>query len=183
MLDEKTLVSLLVSCKSGDNSAFSQLVYHYTPLIRTLLAKYGLDDAEFYSDACMSLYRAAQSFDLDQSSVTFGLYAQICMSRRLSELACRDRREEERISDLDVDAIAVPGNIDARLVQKEESEGFRMQARALLSEYEYDIFIMWLEGNKTAQIASSLGKSAKSVDNAKARILKKLRDGLPPPGA
>ncbi len=181
MLDDKSLVSVLEKCKSGDDSAFAELVYRYTPLIRALIAKYGLEESECYSEACMSLYKAAQSFNTEQDSVTFGLYARICVSRRLSDLVGSGSGAEDRLSDLDVDSIAVPGGIEARLVAMEERLEFRAAAKALLSEYEYKVFLMWLEGYKTAQIAAALEVEPKSVDNAKARILKKLRDGLPPP--
>lgn len=183
MLDNDDLVLLLQKCKTGDDSAFSELVHHYNPLIYSLISAYSMEESECYSEACMSLYKAARSFNCEQDAVTFGLYARICISRRLSDLARASGRDEDRLSDMDVDSIAVPGGIDARLVAMEERLEFRSRAGSLLSDYEYKVLLMWLEGYKTAAIASMLGTESKSVDNAKGRIMKKLRDGLPPPRA
>ena len=95
------------------------------------------------------------------------------MSRRTRNERCLDE-------DRDVEDIAADGDIASALIREEENESFRRDAREILSEYEYSVLIRWLSDDKTADIASALGVSAKSVDNAKARILKKLRDGLRP---
>ena len=98
----------------------------------------------------------------------------------MCDLVRSDSRRPPLVDDKDVDAIAVEGGILPHLVREESRREFRRMARALLSDYEFSVLSMWLKGEKTADIANSLSVSAKSVDNAKARILKKLREGLPP---
>ncbi|MBR2343354.1 MAG: hypothetical protein IKA64_03780 [Clostridia bacterium] len=82
------------------------------------------------------------------------------------------------VSSLDVDDIATADGTLSRLVYAEESAALRRRARECLSELEYRVLLLWLRGDKTSQIARELETEAKSVDNAKSRILKKLRAAL-----
>ena len=174
--------ALILKIRSGDDNAFSELVSIYTPMLESAASKHGLDYDESFSELCMALYRAVVSYDIEQSEVTFGLFAKICIVRAVSDILRRERREPILESDADVDSIAVDGGVENALIESEEREAFRRDARLLLSEYEYGVLIRWLAGDKSADIAESLGVSPKSVDNAKARIQKKLREGLRPFG-
>ena len=98
------------------------------------------------------------------------------------DIAKQQRRDADAISDSDVEEIANEDDLTEEIIRREEGESLRRDAREILSGYEYDVLVRWLGGDKTADIAKALGVSAKSVDNAKARILKKLRDGLKPRG-
>lgn len=175
------ILMLVKRARSGDEGAFEDIVSLYTPMMQAAAVKYSLDFDEVFSEACMSLFRAVSSYDIEQTEVTFGLYAQVCVRHALSDVA--SRRFSGSYVECDIDDIDVADDGDDvgdELVSREESERFRSDARELLSRYEYDVLLRWLGGDKTADIAAALSVSAKSVDNAKARILKKLRDGLRP---
>lgn len=178
-LSRDELVRLILSARSGDDDAFNRLIVEYTPLINSLLAKSALSTSEYFNEACVGLYKAVCTYNVDQDGVTFGLYASILISRVLAD-ARRHADATDRISDLDVETIAVTDGTLDRLEREEESAAFRSEARALLSDYEYHVFLLMLRGYKSSAIAAHLGTTAKSVDNAKNRILKKLRDGLKP---
>jgi RNA polymerase sporulation-specific sigma factor len=125
-------------------------------------------------DALIALYRAAQTFDAERG-VSFGSFARTCITNRLTDLIRADKNEFCRHFDFDVERIAVGDGILARLERAEERAAFHAVARECLSEYEYRILLLWLSLDKTSLIAKELDSSAKSVDNAKSRILKKLR--------
>ena len=178
--DNSRLVSLLRQCRTGDDNAFSLLVADYTPMLKGEIAKLSLPFDESFSEACVALYKAALNFDLNQSEVTFGLYASICVKRRLLDMLRKEKRgsQEAFISDVDVDDIAVPDGIISRLLYEEENESFKARAREVLSKYEYDVFRLWLLGLGASDISERLSTDVKSVENAKARVLKKLRSGM-----
>ena len=178
--DNQQVSSLLLRVRAGDEGAFGDLLEMYEPLVKGIVRRFSLDEDDLYSEACMAFYKAALNYDLSQNEVTFGLYANVCITNRMCDLVRSDSRRPLLVDDKDVDAIAVEGGILPRLVREESRREFRRVARALLSDYEFSVLSMWLKGEKTADIANSLSVSAKSVDNAKARILKKLREGLPP---
>ena len=177
--DNSRLHSLILSCRMGDDNAFSELVSDYTPMLKSEISKLSLSYDEHFSDACAALYKAALKFDLEQEGVTFGLYAEICVRRRLIDVMNKEKAVSNALcSDIDVDNIAVSDGIVSRLLYKEEHESFNARVRELLSEYEYSVFRLWLSGLKVSDIAVRLSQDAKSVENAKARILKKLRSGF-----
>lgn len=174
------IIDLILKVREGDDDAFADIVTLYTPMLESVSHKFSYDYDEVFGDLCMALYRAATSYDVGQTEVTFGLYSRICVERAMLDLSRRAHSERCVDEDKNVEEIAVDGDIDSALIREEENESFRRDAREILSEYEYSVLIRWLSDDKTADIASALGVSAKSVDNAKARILKKLRDGLRP---
>ena len=66
-------------------------------------------------------------------------------------------------------------SVERRLEEREMFNRILTSAKDVLSDYEYRVLMLHIQGYKTADIAASLSKSAKSVDNAKARLFKRLR--------
>lgn len=169
-------LALIRDMRAGDEDAFSELLRMYTPMLKSVLSRYTASADEYFSDASMALYKAAMSFDLAQDSVTFGLYAKICVTHRVLDLLRQfGRGDASLVSESDVDAIAVSDGTLQRLVREEELTRLCTLSRSILSELEYDVFSRWLDGDRTADIASRLGITAKACDNAKSRIIAKLR--------
>ena len=177
-VNELEVSTLILRARECDDEAFSELVSRYTPMMNKVISGFRgprVRADEAFSEACVALHRAAMSYDLSKTEVTFGLYARICVYRRLCDLVGRDIREEF-IVDFDVDALAVQSGIESRLVGRENMQEALSVARTLLSDYEYEVFVMYLQGYTTAAMAKELSKTPKSVDNAKARMIKRLRE-------
>ena len=140
---------LILRSRAGDDDAFSELVSRYKPMLSSTSTRLGLSIEETFSEACLGLYRAILTYDLAQSEVTFGLYASVCVRRRLLDVVRRERAMADRITilgDVDVDSIAVEDRSLSALLMHEESESIRTQAREILSDYEYRVFGLWLLG-------------------------------------
>ena len=177
ILMELKVKELIEAAKGGDESAFEAIVSAYTPMLESVASSLSLDVDEVFSDACMALLSAVKAFDLSQDDVTFGLYAKICVRRRLSDYISCERRSELPISEL-IESVGDPSDVDEDLLREEDRRIFHESCQRLLSEYEYVVLQKWLLLDKTADIAADLHTSPKSIDNAKARIQKKLRRGL-----
>lgn len=180
---------LLPMIRRGSNAAFLRLSELYAPLLESEVARYAaslspadLDDLR--QSASVSLYRAALAFHGDRG-VTFGLFAKICIVNGIADslryirgkgttLSMDDLAEHERPDDGEPN----PQNL---LLDKEQVWETRRQIREMLSPLEYEIFEMYISGFSYAEIASRIGKSQKSVDNALCRIKKKLRQNLKRP--
>jgi len=178
-LDKLEVSDLILKVREGSDAAFSELIHRYLPMIKKVTAGFsgsGIRSDEAFCEASVAFYKAAKTYDITRSDVTFGLYARICVYRRLCDLAGKEKGKEELFSDRDVDTISVQSGIEAALVKRESMQSALSFAKSLLSEYEYEVFLLHLEGYTTAAIASKLQKSAKSVDNAKARAIKHLRE-------
>lgn len=177
---------LLPMIRRGSNAAFLRLSELYAPLLEREVARYAaslppadLDDLR--QSASVSLYRAALAFHGDRG-VTFGLFAKICIVNGIADslryirgkgtmLSMEDLAEREQPDDGEP-------NPQSLLLDKEQVWETRRQIKEMLSPLEYEIFEMYISGFSYAEIASRIGKSQKSVDNALCRIKKKLRQNL-----
>ena len=169
---------LLLKCRDHDDDAFDELVSRYTPMMRRVVSGFGsaYDFSELFSEACVALHTAAQRFDMEQSEVTFGLYARICVRNRILDLI--RRREPGQSIECDVEQMPIDENPEGELVKKETFHKILNSARLILSDYEYRVLLLHIQGYKTASIAEMLSRTPKSVDNAKSRLFRRLREEL-----
>lgn len=180
---------LLPMIRRGSNAAFLRLSELYAPLLEREVARYAaslppadLDDLR--QSASVSLYRAALAFHGDRG-VTFGLFAKICIVNGIADSLRYIRGKGTMLSMEDLAEREQPGdgepNPQSLLLDKEQVWETRRQIKEMLSPLEYEIFEMYISGFSYAEIASRIGKSQKSVDNALCRIKKKLRQNLKQP--
>ena len=181
-LRDNELFSIIerVKIKETADEAFSLLLERYSPLLKRRVSDYFAfsdDKAEAMQEATVALHSAALTYEQSKYEViTFGLYASICISNRLKSLLRKKAREADKSEFVsDADRISSGVDLESYIVTKDVCERVMKQARALLSDYEYDVFRMSFERYTTRDIASALGKTQKSVDNAKFRISKRLR--------
>ena len=180
MDENKQINAALVRLREGDVTVFPALVEQYTPMMRRCVYNFftaASDRKEAFSEACVTLYAAALSYDLQQSEVTFGLYARICVFRRMASLFAKTRRVLSEIApEVDVDRVAVPSGVENALVRDETTNELLAKVRAFASAYEYEVFLsMCVNGRSSCETAERLGKSIKSVENAKDRLLRRIR--------
>ncbi len=171
------LKEIILGCRARDDSAFAELVRRYTPLVKKMIFEFGSepDEDELFSEACVALHRAAMSFDLGQGDVSFGLYARVCVYHHFVDLK-RCRSKIFVLGDYNIDSAACDDGPDIRLFEREHLEGVIRYAKEVLSDYEYSVLLYHMHGYKTARIAERLGRTSKSVDNAKARVFRRLRE-------
>lgn len=179
MYDNTEIRELILRCRNRDDDAFDLLVHRYTPMMRKVIsgfdsAVYGED--ELFSEACVALHTAAQRYDMDQDQVSFGLFARICVRNRIVDLY--RARHDSQMDERDVELMGYTDSVEDRLADRELFYDILGSAKNLLSEYEYRVLLLHIQGYKTSAIAERLGKSAKSVDNAKSRLFRRLREEL-----
>lgn len=180
LYENTDICSLILRCRERDDLAFDELVHRYTPMMRKVILGFGslpYEYGELFSEACVALHIAAGRYDIDQQEVTFGLYARICIRNRIVDLI-RKSEDDRCISDQDVEQMAYESNVERRLEEREIFDNLLHSAKYLLSDYEYRVLLLHIQGYKTAAIASMLSRSAKSVDNAKARLFRRLREEI-----
>lgn len=188
---------LLKRVCEGDSYAFELLLERYRAVVdngarfaakeleaSSLTADYSLDDLT--QEARMALYRAAVSYDAKgfADSVTFGLYAKICIRNAMISsvrraAAKRRRRESAALKDFLASYGTRAQEAPDTAASDEPEEAVRellSDARAeSLSRYERDVLLLYLQGKSNSEIARSVGRDTKSVSNAIYRIKVKLR--------
>lgn len=175
----------------GDSDALGRLLASYEPLIAasvaSVRASVSADEFEVRAEACYAFYRAALSFDTKQDHLTFGLYAKICIRNHLISKYIRPRRPAVAMS---LDELYRSGKVEEmfpgtvqelpgdRLTETESLNLLYRKVREVLSSYELSVFHLWAEGYSVGEIAGHLHREEKSVSNALARCLAKLRKAL-----
>ena len=164
--------------------AFGTLLQRYLPLVEKTVGRFSdalateSDREDLRQEALLAFYRAAMTYDLSKEGVSFGLYAQICMTNRLVSCVRRmKRRAEEETLPLDGDAVDAGDDSDpsALIAERERLHGVYEVIRRVLSPFEETVWQHYVEGRSAREIAARLGKSEKTVTNAVGRIRRKLR--------
>ena len=169
---------LICLCRAHDDQAFDELVRRYTPMIRKVIFDFGTlsyDFGELFSEGCVALHTAAQRFDTEQDEVTFGLYARICVRNRILGLL-RLSENDRSLCDCDVEQMVDEETPEGRLVERETFDSIIDGAKRVLSDYEFRVLLLHIQGYKTAAIAKMLDRTPKSIDNAKSRLFRRLRE-------
>lgn len=176
----REISELILLCRQHSDDAFDELVCRYTPMMRSVILSFNqtaFEYGELFSEACVALHTAAQRYDLEQSEVTFGLYARICVRNRILDLL-RHAESDPTLGEMDVEQMADEGSVEEMLADREIFDRLLHSAKELLSDYEYRVLLLHIQGYKTAAIADKLSRSPKSVDNAKARLFRRLRSQI-----
>ncbi len=182
MEEKRETEVLLAEVREGSDSAFSSLCDRYGRLLSAAVGRFstGLceaDVAELEQEAKIAFYCAARDYRLS-GEVTFGLYARVCVRNALVSWHRKRNREvalcslEDHIDSLLGSSAEEP---DAAFFAAESLREMYRRIASILSPYERQVFDLHLEGRSAAQIGEQLGKTEKSVYNATARTLAKLR--------
>lgn len=187
-IKEENALLLIADVQSGDRSAFSALLSMYRPLLYARISRFSPSDTErdeLYQDASLALYRAALCYRSD-TGASFGAFARVCVDNALIS-AYRKARATCGVCSLDAlresgdepllheGAVSDPS---LSLIEKEEASDLYRMALSCLSSYELQVFLYYIRGYASHEIAPALGRSEKSVANAIGRALSKLRAQL-----
>jgi len=185
--------TLLLLIQKGDQDATEYLLKKYSPLvkksIRTLYL-IGADTEDLSQEGMIGLFKAIQNYEPGRDA-TFYTYAKICIDRQIySAIKASNRKkhsplnsyislyanagegEAELIDNLEAGNDSNPEHI---ILDRENTSLFQKNLEAILSKLEKEVLHQYIDGKSYADIGVSLGKSAKSVDNAVQRIREKVK--------
>ena len=185
--DSARVQELLVAVRCEDQSAFSDLLDLYRPLIDRAVNRFsaklcGEEGKEDMRQEAMAAFcDAIRTYRIEQEKVEFGLYAKVCIGNRLISHLRREMRQQGLISLEDIPSesiLGADGDLLSIVIEEEEAKALFQSVKETLSHYEYEVFSLYIKGRTSAAIAECMGKSTKSIDNAIARIRKKLKNLL-----
>lgn len=187
---EGELFRLIKAYREDDEAAFDRLAEMYEPLIGSMVGDCvsrsdGLlerDDVKQY--ALIAFSKAVLTYDMKQGSVSFGLYAKICIGNALASRVRMAKRKNVEILPMDEDAenaIAYGGDrvsigdLSSDIIDRENVAILSELIKSTLSDFENEVFWLFAGGLSSSEIAYKLGKTEKSVDNAIFRAKNKLK--------
>ncbi len=188
--DSAETLELIRQAQNGNQDAFAALYHRYEPLIASQCRRFAqtlshTDLEDLISEAGLAFLNAVRNFRTGEDSrVTFGRYAQICIQKRLISYL-RHQRKQGGIVQLDADEMAeLPAGEDSdpasRILEQEQYAILHQLMEQVLSNREKEVWFRFIAGRTAGEIAKELKQDKRSVENAIFRARRKLRRALPP---
>lgn len=184
---------IIVLIRNGHTDAIEYLLKKYAPLvkksIRTLYL-IGADTEDLSQEGMIGLFKAIQNYEPDNSA-SFYTFAKLCINRQTySAIKTSNRKKHSPLnsyisfySKMNEDEMELIHNLVASedsnpehvILDRENATKIEELLDKHLSKMEKEILPLYLEGKSYSDIATTLGKSNKSIDNAIQRIREKVK--------
>ncbi len=176
---DEQLISLY---RRGDNSAMDTLLRRYSGLVRSCARRFfliGGETEDLIQEGMIGLYRSIIDFNEDRSDGgSFKNFAYLCISRQIlsavKKVYSKKNSALHSTQPLDTEMVETGLSPEELLILNDEQKEFRQKMSRSLSDLEFKIVTMYVDGMTCAEICEVTGKSPKSVDNAIQRSKRKL---------
>lgn len=177
MCDEQ----LIFRARGGDKAAESEILNKFSPLAKAISAGFfliGGTDEDLFQEAMVGLYSAVNGFS-PEYGVNFKTYAYKCMRNAVLDAVKKNTAAKNKALNSSVPIVEISGEFspvdpEDELIRREQRREFLQKISKILSDFEFKVTVMYLDGLSTAEIAEAMGKNPKSVDNALNRAKNKL---------
>ena len=181
--------------QAGDREAEDILIRRYVEMIRGKAHLYfivGADSEDVIQEGMIGLFKAIHDY-YGNREATFKTFAELCINRQiLTAVKTASRRKHQPLNDsvslsTPVDETGggtleealggdMASNPEAVFMENTLSSLLTDENSTLFSSMERKVLKEYLAGKKYPEIAQSLGKSYKAVDNAMQRIRRKISE-------
>ena len=191
---------LICRLRDGEETIMDYIMEKYKNLVRKNAQNMyilGAEEQDLIQEGMIGLFNAIKDYDSGRDA-SFFTFADLCISRRMYNAIKASKREKHTplnnyvslygdnddknldgksgvIELLSAGEISNPENL---LIDKENVERIENLVEQELSNFEKQVFDLYITGMKYGQIAKVLGKDEKSTDNALQRIKNKLKKAL-----
>ena len=191
--EKNTDEELILLIRNGNEEATEHLLKKYTPLVRKssrTLYLIGADTEDLSQEGMIGLFKAIQNYQED-TTASFYTFARLCIDRQIySAIKASNRKKHSPLnsyisfySQLNEDDAPLIDNLEAGnnsnpeqiILERENASHFMDLLQSHLSKMEKAVLPLYLDGQSYADIAASLNKPMKSIDNAIQRIREKVR--------
>ena len=186
---------LIVEIKEKNNtSAMDYLIHRYRSFVRAKARSYfliGADREDIIQEGMIGFYKAVRDFKSDKLA-SFHAFAELCVTRQIITAIKTATRQKhiplnsyvslnkpiyEEDSDrtlLDVISGVKVSDPEELIISREEFLAIEKKMSEILSELEWQVLMAYLDGKSYQEIALSLDRHVKSIDNALQRVKRKL---------
>ncbi len=178
----------------GDAGAEEELIERCTRLVKICARPYflaGGDSEDLIQEGMLGLLAAIRGFD-PRPGALFRQYAEVCVRNRIRQaVRSASRKKHDPLNGgvsleyviLSEESSELTNHVQPELygrspeeqvLARESEKEFYSTFSRCLSSFETEVLFHFLDGKSYRQIAASLGKTEKAVDNAVQRIRRKL---------
>lgn len=187
--------ALCLLVAAGNRLAEETLVTRYNRLVRTCARPFflaGGDSEDLTQEGMVGLITAVREYDAGKEA-SFRTFAEICIRSRLYSVIRASARDKQQplnqslsLDDSHFDSNPLTSgtnnlaqrNPEDFLIDREHTAALLSGVRKQLSEFEAKILGYYLDGLSCREIAKTVGRPPKSVDNAVQRIRRKVAQQL-----
>ncbi|MBQ7912339.1 MAG: sigma-70 family RNA polymerase sigma factor [Clostridia bacterium] len=177
---------LLTAAQSGDGRAMEELLCRYSDMVKSCARGFfllGGETEDLIQEGMIGLYAAIVDYRRKEDGSSFKNFAYLCVKRRIIDAVKRAASKKNSPLNEGVSAEWADGwlvysafNPEDSLILSDQRREFKQEMIRVLSDFEYKVFNLYLEGMSNAQICEATGKSDKSVSNALQRSKAKLQE-------
>ncbi|MDQ4095530.1 MAG: RNA polymerase sporulation sigma factor SigH [Actinomycetota bacterium] len=191
--------ALAASARAGDEQALELLLSRYRHYARAKARSYflaGADREDIVQEGMIGLFKAIRDFD-ESHNTAFRAFAELCITRQIITAIKTATRQKhiplnsyvslnKPLQDVDgteralADSLVSPALVDPAelVISAEEIASIKTSVDELLSELETEVLQLYMDGKSYQEIADTLGRHVKSIDNALQRIKRKLEQHI-----
>ena len=184
--------------QKGNKKAQEYMINKYESYVKSKAKSYfliGADKEDIYQEGMIGLYKAIRDFNSGRQA-SFKAFAELCISRQIItaiKTATRQKHiplntyislnkpiydDESDRTLLDILSSIRVCNPEELIVSQEEMVQIEKYMAKSLSELEKQVLNSYMDGKTYQEIACTLDRDAKSIDNALQRVKRKLENCL-----
>lgn len=179
---------IIKKAKNLDEESLEIVYKELNPFVKSMALKYffaGADRDDVIQEGMIALFFAIQSFD-EKKSGDFLAFAKKCIDLRIKSAVKNSLRkkhsplnESVSIEEENLDFV-LPSHInpEQEFINNESYENLMLNLKNILSPFEYSVLCLLNSGLNYKDIALSLDKEPKMIDNAIQRIKQKAKKML-----
>lgn len=180
--------------REGDTVALEYLIHKYKNFVRAKARSYfliGADREDIIQEGMIGLYKAIRDFRADKLA-SFRAFAELCITRQIIT-AIKTATRQKHIplnsyvslnkplyddeSDRTLEDVLAGNKVtdpEELVISREEFLDIESKMSEFLSDLEWSVLMLYLEGKSYQEIAEQLSRHVKSIDNALQRVKRKL---------
>jgi RNA polymerase sporulation-specific sigma factor len=183
-LTDEELVSL---AQKRDTQAMDELLLRYSQLVRFCARKFfliGGETDDLIQEGMMGLFSAILDYKgKDEGGMRFKNFAYLCIWRKIIDAVkvAASKKNEPLNSGISADGLEIVSyapDPEQIIIFDDDKRELKKVMSQVLSDYEFKVFNMYMDGMTCAEICEIIHKSGKSVDNAVQRSRKKLQEAF-----
>ncbi len=189
---------LVETAQQGEDGAAEYLFAKYRSIILSKAKSYfiaGADRDDIMQEGLIGLHKAIRDFCPDKGA-SFRPFAEMCITRQvITAVKAASRQKHAPLNYyLSLDKPIYTDGTDRQLIDilpdqqvsdpeevflvREELDLVRSSLRAMLSDFEYRVFLLYLREQSYREIAYLLETTPKAVDNALCRVKRKIEEKI-----
>ncbi|MBX6723658.1 MAG: RNA polymerase sporulation sigma factor SigH [Dactylosporangium sp.] len=192
--EDMTDEGIVALAHDGYEAATEYMIGKYKNFVRAKARSYfliGADREDIIQEGMIGLYKAIRDFRSDKLS-SFRAFAELCVTRQIItaiKTATRQKHiplnsyvslnkpiydEDSDRTLLDVISGVKVSDPEDLIIHREEFGDIEQKMGEILSDLEWRVLMAYLDGKSYQEIADSLERHVKSIDNALQRVKRKL---------